>query len=329
MSDRFSFDSADDLIELLKKANDVIIEKNQKLMKLYNTLGDSFRDNAYDDFKRELLGAYSSCGVITAELETTITGIENYRNKLYELYRNDASSINVGSAQKVLKKDSLTLLLEGASAIEHRLEVKADDYRDKNYTEEEITELLKSDKLAYQREFLDDAFPGEYVSENVFNNITPASNNIPKEQSQALKTIDTWITQINPKFDPFDASSPYCNNCGSCAYAVYQRLEGNDKICATSSNIGYNHQMEALTGLKQVPMSPDKIKAYLLSKGNGAHAIIGVDRAFGPGHWFNAVCIDGKVFAVDGQNGTIIDWPPDYGSVVNWEISLTEGEYFV
>ena len=86
--------------------------------------------------------------------------------------------------------------------------------------------------------------------------------------------------------------------------------------------------MEALTGLKQIPMSPDKIESYLLSKGNGAHAIIGVDRAFGPGHWFNAVCIDGKVFAVDGQDGTISGWPPNYGNVVNWEISLMEDENF-
>ena len=59
-----------------------------------------------------------------------------------------------------------------------------------------------------------------------------------------------------------------------------------------------------------------------LAQGDGAHAIIGIDRAEGPGHWFNAACIDGKVVAIDGQTGEIRDWPPDYGDVVNWEMSV-------
>lgn len=78
----------------------------------------------------------------------------------------------------------------------------------------------------------------------------------------------------------------------------------------------------ALTGLEQVSMSPEEIEATLLGAGDGAHAIIGIDRAEGPGHWFNAACIDGKVVAIDGQTGEITDWPPDYGDVVNWEMSM-------
>ena len=134
--------------------------------------------------------------------------------------------------------------------------------------------------------------------------------------------VGDWIKEINPNFDPFDWESPYNNNCGSCAYAVYKRLEGDTDIVATEENIGYNSQMEALTGMEQVSMSPEEIANRLLEQGDGAHAIIGIDRAEGPGHWFNAACIDGKVVAIDGQSGEISDWPPDYGDVVNWEMSI-------
>ena len=139
---------------------------------------------------------------------------------------------------------------------------------------------------------------------------------------QTIDDVCSWLRDINPNFDAFDPESPYCNNCGSCAFAVFQRLEGNTEICATAENIGYNEEMEALTGMEQVPMSPEDIEQALLSQGNGAHAIIGIDRAEGPGHWFNAACIDGKVVAIDGQTGEITDWPPDYGNVVNWEMSV-------
>lgn len=137
-----------------------------------------------------------------------------------------------------------------------------------------------------------------------------------------LSDLSEWIGEINPNFDEFDIESPYCNNCGSCAFAVYQRLEGNPDACATADNIGYNSQMTALTGMEQVSMTPEEIEARLLDAGNGAHAIIGIDRAEGPGHWFNAACIDGKVVAIDGQSGEVFPWPPDYGDVVNWEMSL-------
>ena len=57
--------------------------------------------------------------------------------------------------------------------------------------------------------------------------------------------------------------------------------------------------------------------------GAGSHAIIGIDRTQGPGHWFNTYCPDGKnVYAVDGQTGKISDWPPDYGNVTNWDMSI-------
>lgn len=147
----------------------------------------------------------------------------------------------------------------------------------------------------------------------------------PSELNE-INEVGDWIEEINPNYDPFDWESPYSNNCGSCAYAVYRRLEGDTDIVATAENIGYNSQMEALTGMEQVSMNPEEIASRLLEQGDGAHAIIGIDRAEGPGHWFNAACIDGKVVAIDGQSGEINDWPPDYGDVVNWEMSIKKDD---
>ena len=134
--------------------------------------------------------------------------------------------------------------------------------------------------------------------------------------------VDNWIKDINPNFDPFDLDSAYDNNCGSCAFAVNKRLDGDTEIVASADNIGTVEEMNAATGMEQVPMTPEEIEKTLLEQGNGAHAIIGIDRADGPGHWFNAANIDGKVVTIDGQDGSISDWPPDYGDVTNWDMSV-------
>lgn len=141
----------------------------------------------------------------------------------------------------------------------------------------------------------------------------------------AAADVNDWISEINPNFDPYDLDSAYDNNCGSCAFAVYQRFEGNTDIVASAENIATIEEMNALTGMEQVTMTPEEIQQTLLDQGNGAHAIIGIDRADGPGHWFNAANIDGKVVTIDGQTGEISDWPPDYGDVTNWDMSMKKG----
>ena len=150
------------------------------------------------------------------------------------------------------------------------------------------------------------------------------NQNIDNNKMENLNVND-WISEINPHFDPYDLNSAYDNNCGSCAFAVHQRFEGDMDIVATTDNIGTIEEMNAVTGMEQVAMTPDEIQQTLLDQGNGAHAIIGIDRADGPGHWFNAANIDGKVVAIDGQTGEITDWPPDYGDVTNWDMSMKKG----
>lgn len=81
----------------------------------------------------------------------------------------DSTLIENGPSEAA--KRELELLRNGSRAINARLEVKADDYRDKGYSEDEIEKLLEADKIAYQTEFLTDTFPGQDVSTAVFRHI--------------------------------------------------------------------------------------------------------------------------------------------------------------
>lgn len=146
---------------------------------------------------------------------------------------------------------------------------------------------------------------------------------VETQEINSIERIEEWLGEINPNYNEFDRDSPYCNNCGSCALAVYNRLNGSVDACAGVDNIDCNPEMEFLTGTKFVSMSPEAIERELLEQGSGAHAIIGIDRADSYGHWFNAANVDGKIIAIDGQPGIITDWPPDdLGEVVNWEMSV-------
>lgn len=141
-------------------------------------------------------------------------------------------------------------------------------------------------------------------------------------ENPTIEGVRSWIKEINPNYDPYDMESPYNVNCGACAYVVHERLNGNDATCASANNIPTDAEMEELLGKRIVSMSPEEIEKKLLEAGDGAHAVIGVDREYGPGHWFNAACLEGRVVAIDGQSGEVLDWTPDYGHVVNWEMSV-------
>ena len=191
-----------------------------------------------------------------------------------------------------------------------------------------LTEAVHNAENDSAQELTEDFYadnPDEVLSEDFLDAEANEKNNGHSELS--VSKIREWLSEINPNFDPFDMESPYNYNCGSCAYAVYRRLEGDEGITAMPVIIPDERFMEPLTGLIFVSMTPEEIEAHLLAKGNGAHTIIGIDRAFGfPGHWFNAACIDGKVVVIEGQDGTISGWPPDYGDVVNWEMGLREDD---
>lgn len=134
--------------------------------------------------------------------------------------------------------------------------------------------------------------------------------------SHALAAIRSWLPEINPGYTghPFD---PRSSNCGACAAALFARFEGTRSAAFAGTRTLSVPEMEAFTGRPQVPMSPSAIRDALVAAGPGSHAVIGIDRTIGPGHWFNAYYDGERVVAIDGQSGEIHDWPPEYGSPNN------------
>jgi len=147
---------------------------------------------------------------------------------------------------------------------------------------------------------------------------------------QTIESIGNWIGDINPNyyrgdlFSPGD-DNPYEENCGSCAYAVESRLSGrNTSAVASACNIGTDAAMEDATGRMCVYMPVSEIEQHLISMGAGSHLIVGINRHRTPtgrpqaGHWFNAYYDGNRVYTIDGQDGSINDWPYDYGDVSEW-----------
>ncbi|NLC97284.1 MAG: hypothetical protein GX675_06930 [Erysipelotrichaceae bacterium] len=119
---------------------------------------------------------------------------------------------NSGSV-KVLKRDEIVLLSQGYKNINLILEAKADDYRDKGFCEDEIKEKLKSDKVEFQQEFLDDAFPNQHVSPAVFRGFEKNEN---KSLSVDSNYEDDFIgiSQKTNIIDNFNLNEPFNTSYG-------------------------------------------------------------------------------------------------------------------
>lgn len=154
------------------------------------------------------------------------------------------------------------------------------------------------------------------------------------EETEIARELDAYeelIGPINPNFNPFDLSSPYASNCGSCAIACWERLSGaNPEAVATPVQIGTRTEMDALTGMHQTPTTPAEILARAQEAGPGYHAIVGFDwSGADSGHWINvATSVTGRVYALDSQVGHAMLFT-DYLQAVatpeeteNWDVSL-------
>ena len=105
--------------------------------------------------------------------------------------------------------------------------------------------------------------------------------------------------------------------------AVEKRLNGDSTAVASLTNIGTDEGMEKATGKKCVYMSVEDIEKNLRAQGKGAHTVVGINRRLPngkrvSGHWFNVFFDGEKVYTIDGQSGTILDFPYDYGNVSEW-----------
>lgn len=133
-----------------------------------------------------------------------------------------------------------------------------------------------------------------------------------------MSDIRSWVSDINP--NPNNDSRRHVN-CGKCAAAVFERLNGSNSVVADLGTYSIS-EMNTITGCTQTPMSPSDIENYLRAQGAGSHVVVGVDRANGAGHWFNAFFDGRQVYTIEGQDGEINGWPPDYGNVVHWDASI-------
>ena len=141
-------------------------------------------------------------------------------------------------------------------------------------------------------------------------------DNLMDEFGQFCMTdIQSWVSDINP--NPNNDPRRHVN-CGKCAAAVYERLNGSENAVAGLGTYSIS-EMNSITGRIQTSMSPADIESYLRTQGAGSHVVVGVDRANGAGHWFNAFFDGHQVYTIEGQGGEINGWPPDYGNVVHWD----------
>lgn len=153
-----------------------------------------------------------------------------------------------------------------------------------------------------------------------------SNNSGAKKNNPDIKTITGWLGKINPNYNnPFmPIRNPYRVNCGSCAYAVMERLDGDSEAVASKTNIGTDAAMEQATGKTCQYMSVQDIEEHLKSQGAGSHLIVGINRQPTPegvnraGHWFNAYYDGERIYTVDGQSGNVYDWPHDYRYVSEW-----------
>lgn len=133
-----------------------------------------------------------------------------------------------------------------------------------------------------------------------------------------IKDINSWVGNINP--NPHNDPRRKVN-CGKCAAAVFQRLNGNSTASAGLGTYSIQ-EMNRITGRTQTQMTPQQIEQYLRSQGAGSHVVVGVDRASGAGHWFNAFFDGQDVHTIEGQGGCMNGWPPNYGNVIYWDASI-------
>lgn len=124
MGDRFSFKSADELIQLLKTAHTVLGNQSDKLMLLYKHLGNAFKDDGYLELMGNMKGAYSACQSTRQQLGVIIASIAKYKEQLYQLYIEDLitqigfenisyeSTVRFGAAGKELETKNRQLAFQ-------------------------------------------------------------------------------------------------------------------------------------------------------------------------------------------------------------------------
>lgn len=320
----------------LKKAADQISSARQYIVQQYQQVSVQWNDSK----NREL-------GAIVSESNSALRSIEKTllegQKKLLLLLREvmEYESTNISSSGSGANEGGYSRHFSPEEAnAQYQRAIESIDETIQNYRTELVahgamdgailTKFLakqRADMIQYETEEInvarglreplrdDERYHYVIVGEN-----SPYSyDNLMNEFGQFCMTdIQSWVSDINP--NPNNDPRRHVN-CGKCAAAVYERLNGSNNAVAGLGTYSIS-EMNSITGHIQTSMSPSDIENYLRTQGAGSHVVVGVDRANGAGHWFNAFFDGHQVYTIEGQGGEINDWPPDYGNVVHWDASV-------
>jgi len=120
---------------------------------------------------------------------------------------------------------------------------------------------------------------------------------------------------VNENFAVTDQEDEWNTNCVDCARAVERRWRGQDEVASgRADKCGeYGDRVEEWAGQPLRPADEARIADVLGESGHGASAIVCVQYRTGKswhGHAMNAVNADGRIWLIDGQDGTAAPWPP-------------------
>ena len=85
MSNKFSFDTADEVVCLLKSSSSVLEQKNVELMRLGSDLNEFFKDDGYDEFEKDITAVYKHCQEVINEINKIAESIDSYKERMKEL----------------------------------------------------------------------------------------------------------------------------------------------------------------------------------------------------------------------------------------------------
>ncbi|MDB4944536.1 MAG: hypothetical protein JWP97_4070 [Labilithrix sp.] len=110
------------------------------------------------------------------------------------------------------------------------------------------------------------------------------------------------IADINPGFPTAPGRTLNCVNCAVATDATLARHPAT--ALPSEYPLKLEHIQQVTGGTFRPITSPGDVEAQLLRSGPGSRAIVaGTRNAPEPGHVFNAVNVDGRVYFVDGQSG--------------------------
>ncbi len=106
------------------------------------------------------------------------------------------------------------------------------------------------------------------------------------------------------------------NHAASAVASMVGVLRGEAARQATPSGPG-EQELAELIGAPFQQTTPDELAERLRARGKGSYAILGIDRAQGPGHWYVAYFDGSDVTLLDPIANRTVNWPPA-GDVVGW-----------